>query len=73
MFERLIRFVDKEGRTHYGDVPASENINEIIGKSVKILNGGPFIGLSSTGDKAVVEKVHLQYSWSYLTASLGEC
>lgn len=60
-FERLIRFVDDEGHTRYGDVPSSVDINNIVGQKVKVLEGSPRTALSSTQTEATVKEVSLHH------------
>lgn len=58
-FERLIRFVDDQGQTRYGDVPSSVDINNIAGQKVKVLQGSPRTELSSTQDEATVKQASI--------------
>ncbi|KAI1628320.1 hypothetical protein EDD37DRAFT_624868 [Exophiala viscosa] len=56
-FERLIRFVDDQGQTRYGDVPQSVDIDHIVGQKVKVLEGSPSTTLSSTQEQATVKEL----------------
>jgi hypothetical protein len=58
-FERLIRFVDDQGQTRYGDVPQSVDIDHIVGQKVKVLKGSPSTTLSLTQEQATVKEVSL--------------
>ena len=56
-FERLIRFVDDNGKTRYGDVPTGADIVGIVGRKVKVLDGNPSTTLSATQEEATVKEV----------------
>ncbi|KAK1090502.1 hypothetical protein LTR48_008176, partial [Friedmanniomyces endolithicus] len=52
----IIRFVDAEGRTCYGE-PTIESLSKPLeGANVEVLSGDPFTGLSRTGSHANVGK-----------------
>lgn len=66
-FNRLIRFVDDQGRTSYGDLDEAFSAKEIIGKEVQPLVGTLQYGFTKTNEKRVVKKVSLR-----LNLTLGE-
>ena len=42
-FNRLIRFEDKEGGIHYGDLPIDCAIEDVVGNKVPVLDGKPLV------------------------------
>lgn len=57
-FERLIRFLDEDGKTCYGDLPMSVSADKIEGKSVKVLSGELNTGFKPTETRKTVKKVN---------------
>ncbi|KUJ13599.1 fumarylacetoacetate hydrolase family protein [Mollisia scopiformis] len=55
--ERFIRFEDEKGSILYGEVSTSDLKGSLEGKSVSILTGDPFTGLSKTTHKSVIKKL----------------
>jgi len=55
--ERFIRFEDESGKILYGEVSASDLKDSLEGKSVSVLAGDPFTGLSKASHTAVVKKL----------------
>jgi len=55
--ERFIRFEDEKGTILYGEPTASDLNSDLEGKSVPVLTGDPFAGLSKAGHTAVVTKL----------------
>ncbi|KAF2736865.1 hypothetical protein EJ04DRAFT_533409 [Polyplosphaeria fusca] len=56
-FERLIRFVGEDGKTHFGDLGKERPTREIEGSAVELLNGDIKSGFSKTGKEATVSKL----------------
>lgn len=50
-FDRLIRFVDEEGRTSYGDLAKPLAAKEIIGTQVTVVVGTLHYGFTRTNEK----------------------
>ncbi|KAI8244332.1 Fumarylacetoacetate hydrolase domain-containing protein 2 [Colletotrichum sp. SAR 10_99] len=55
-FDRLVRFVDEEGRTSYGDLDKPLAAKEIIGTQVTVVVGTLQYGFTSTKEKRTVAK-----------------
>ncbi|KAE9580741.1 Fumarylacetoacetate hydrolase domain-containing protein 2 [Colletotrichum fructicola] len=56
-FDRLIRFVDGEGRTSYGDLAKPLAAKEIIGIQVNVVVGNLQYGFTRTNEKRTVAKL----------------
>ncbi|KAF3798748.1 Fumarylacetoacetate hydrolase domain-containing protein 2 [Colletotrichum gloeosporioides] len=56
-FDRLIRFVDEEGRTSYGDLDKPLAAKEIIGTQVTVVVGTLQHGFTKTNEKRTVKEV----------------
>ncbi|KAH9236557.1 hypothetical protein K456DRAFT_1721907 [Colletotrichum gloeosporioides 23] len=56
-FDRLIRFVDEEGRTSYGDLAKPLAAKEIIGTEVTVVVGTLQYGFTRTNEKRTVAKL----------------
>lgn len=57
VFQRLIRFIDEEGKEQYGDVPLDVDISKIESNSATVITGDVKSGFSRTSNTAVVKKV----------------
>lgn len=55
--ERFIRFEDERGEFLYGEVSLSDLDGSLEGKTVTVLMGEPFTGLSKSRNTSVVKKV----------------
>lgn len=55
--ERFIRFENGEGSVLYGEVSTADLNDNLEGKSVPVLAGNPFTGLSKAGYTSAVKKV----------------
>lgn len=55
--DRFIRFEDEKGNILYGEPAASDLSGDLEGKSVSVLTGDPFAGLSSTDRTSIVKKL----------------
>jgi hypothetical protein len=58
-FQRLIRFLDKEGRENYGDLGAYRPGEAIEGTYVRVLSGDLNTGFSATSVEKEVKKVQV--------------
>lgn len=56
-FDRLIRFLDDEGRTTYGNVEKPSAAKDIIGQEVLVLEGNFQDGFTKTTERRKVSKV----------------
>lgn len=56
-FNRLIRFLDKEGIERYGDVEDEVLPSQLEGKTVKLVSGSLESGFEVVEEKAEVAKV----------------
>lgn len=56
-FDRLIRFVDDEGKTSFGNLEKASAANDIVGTKVQVLQGNLENGFTKTDEKRVVQKV----------------
>ncbi|KAF4424112.1 Fumarylacetoacetate hydrolase domain-containing protein 2-like protein [Colletotrichum fructicola] len=70
-FDRLIRFVDGEGRTSYGDLAKPLAAKEIIGIQVNVVVGNLQYGFTRTNEKRTVAKVRIPDAPSVLCAGLN--
>lgn len=61
-FDRLIRFVDGEGRTAFGNLDKPFAAKEIIGTEVQVLVGTFQYGFTKTSEKRTVKKVRRKAS-----------
>ncbi|KXH37428.1 hypothetical protein CSIM01_06196 [Colletotrichum simmondsii] len=59
-FERLIRFVDDEGRTSYGDLDKVLAAKEIVGIQVNVVVGSLQNGFTKTNERRTVKKTPVQ-------------
>ena len=56
-FQRLIRFVDSNGKEYYGDLGAEAQADQIHGKPVPVLTGSLAEGFKPTSEEKTVAKV----------------
>ena len=57
---RYLRFLDQSNEDCYGEVSDELVARNLIGSEVPVLTGHPFEGLTTTGRKAIVQKVVFQ-------------
>ncbi|KAK0100572.1 hypothetical protein ONS95_007030 [Cadophora gregata] len=55
--KRFLRFVDQSGTIQYGEPTASDIKGNLEGKSVEVLSGDPYRGLSKTGKQATIKQL----------------
>jgi transcription initiation factor TFIIH subunit 2 len=55
-FQRLVRFVNAEGKTQYGDLK-KEASGDLIGQEVEVLEGNLDSGFTSTGKTEQIKEV----------------
>lgn len=60
-FDRLIRFLDKEGVERRGNVKSDLPASELPGKEVQLLSGSFYSGYNVTDERAVVAKVSKEF------------
>lgn len=58
-FDRLIRYIDDQGRTLYGNLDEALPYHEIIGREVQVVSGSLEDGFTKSSQKARVSKVGL--------------
>lgn len=71
MFQRLIRFLDANGDTLYGNITESDDLKKIEGLSVSVLAGSIEKGFTSTNKRSVATKVRLMFFFFAHPCTLG--
>ncbi|KAH7121714.1 hypothetical protein EDB81DRAFT_665865 [Dactylonectria macrodidyma] len=56
-FEYLIRFLDEEGKTRYGNLTEAKPAQDLIGFKVQVVQGNLFAGLNVTAEEKTITKV----------------
>ena len=56
-FNYLVRFVDTNGQTRYGDLVSYKPTSEIEGSEVDVLSGSIETGFEKTGEKATIKNL----------------
>jgi hypothetical protein len=57
-FQRLVRFVNAEGKTQYGDLK-SQPTGDLVGAEVEVLEGDVDSGFTATGRTEKIKEVRL--------------
>lgn len=70
MFQRLIRFLDANGDTLYGNITESDDLKKIEGLSVSVLAGSIEKGFTSTNKRSVATKVRLMFFFFFFCPSM---
>jgi transcription initiation factor TFIIH subunit 2 len=55
-FQRLVRFINAEGKTQYGDLK-KEATGDLVGQEVEVLEGDLDSGFTSTGKTEKINEV----------------
>lgn len=56
-FNYLVRFVDSNGQTRYGNLSSYKPTSEIVGSEVEVLSGSIEDGFTKTGETATIKSV----------------
>lgn len=56
-FAYLIRFLDEEGETCYGNLTEAKTEQDLIGSKVQVVRGNPFTSLKITDEEKTITKV----------------
>lgn len=60
-FQRLVRFVNAEGKTQYGDLK-SQPTGDLVGAEVDVLEGDIDSGFTATGRTEKIKEVCLSHT-----------